>query len=167
MSRHLAFWIKGVMVVGALLFSTAAAVQRAGASPVEVNFGTGGLLNGYLVIDESCCVLNYSISMSLNGLTEGFGLDPYLSYPDDGILNFFGSGGDYLTIFLNVPPDGHFVGLLQCYLDECGQQLFFFGGTYSSVPTPEPSSLLLLGTGLLGLSPLLRRKLSPSTNRIL
>ena len=34
-----------------------------------------------------------------------------------------------------------------------------YGGTYDIYPTPEPSSLLLLGSGLVGLAGVLRRKL--------
>jgi PEP-CTERM motif len=64
-------------------------------------------------------------------------------------IEFFASPGDALT-----PGDSFFVNIFFSGPDPSGAS---FCGSWSESETPEPSSLLLLGTGLLGLGPFVRK----------
>jgi len=161
-----------LMYVGTLLLLSAVGVRPAVASPIQINFaadaGYGVSVAGSFLANLSCCATNVSILVS-GALNESFGTyDASLSYPESGYFVFFGSLGDELDFIIDLhdaTPNGFYAGYLSCN-DAClalkggGMPYLSFSGTYTSSPTPEPSSLLLVGTGLLGLGPLLRGRLA-------
>jgi hypothetical protein len=136
-------------------------------------FASGGTFSGSFVLGTTS-----DIVQSAAILIDADGVDQTLTDGDDtGSTGYydlvFDNGNSAFTLALSssvTSPTlaGNYTGMqTRLFLDEGVFQDDATGATISSTPpsaTPEPSSLLLLGTGSVGLSKLVRRKrLSPSS----
>ncbi|GGA65747.1 hypothetical protein GCM10011507_16640 [Edaphobacter acidisoli] len=87
-------------------------------------------------------ILSVSAYPILNGCYNGF---------DACFITNSQAGGDVLYFHTNVESVG-------TYFDVFGNGMLTISKLSSPAPTPEPSSLLLLGSGLLGMGGVLKRK---------
>ncbi len=125
-------------------------VGISGNSDNEINSGS------FLQLNTSSISGPFSLSIGSTQLTEGFGVYFSSVLGSIGTLqhDYTDPGTDPFSTMNFSVPVGDFISIRA---DGSGNVLL---DSLTTAATPEPSSLLLLGTGILGAAGFLRRKLS-------
>ncbi|MHB1675638.1 MAG: PEP-CTERM sorting domain-containing protein [Acidobacteriaceae bacterium] len=138
----------GVNASGVLTTSSTADPNYAGANEYDITSLTGTRNN--LPMSLGCASCGYGYGTNLFNPTSFF---PWNTRQDYGIaysLEISTPGGGYYS--LETPNQGGSLGEMNTNNDN------FIPITFTAAVTPEPPSLLLLGTGLLGMAFLLFRR---------
>lgn len=162
-----------LFAVAALLTSSLAAhADTIGTLPLNGSFQNGSTVSGSITVDDTTgTALSGNLSVNTGSMTLLFGptaLGQFTFYSfDTTVFNFNDPQGD--TLALAVLGDGVFStssfctvqascdGILSALVSS-GAGLTFLQSTTPASVTPEPSSIILLATGLLGIAGTLKRR---------
>ncbi|MDD2860573.1 MAG: PEP-CTERM sorting domain-containing protein [Acidiphilium sp.] len=124
-----------------VLFGTSTAVDVVGTLTTA---GTSSTITGITGTDNGAAI---------TGLTTFQGSDNLLTYPaNPSYFDFSGLGFTTANLSANI----YYNVLGNVYEDSNGATVT--GGSLTVTPVPEPGSLLVLGTGLLGLALVMRKR---------